>query len=167
MSRPVSAPAMPSSPWTVTPSIPSLRCWRTCRRARASRLSLVVLRNGVPVQMTAHPAKLDTAWKLGFATVPIPFRNEPLPLTKATAKSIAFCADNSFLIAEVLQRILPAEYRFRSFRACGHCPHGRRSGRDEGVVPQVRPGRRNQPQPRHPQPASLSDSRWRNDPACC
>ena len=70
------------------------------------QLSLVVLRNGAPVQMTAYPAKLDTAYKLGFATVPIPYRNEPLPLTRAISKSTAFCADNSFLIAEVLQRIM-------------------------------------------------------------
>jgi regulator of sigma E protease len=68
-------------------------------------LSLVVMRNGSPVQMTAHPAKLDTAYKLGFATVPIPFRNDPLPLSRAFSKSTAFCADNSFLIVEVLQRI--------------------------------------------------------------
>ena len=68
-------------------------------------LSLVVLRNGAPVHMVAHPAKLDTGWKLGFATVPVPFRNDPLPLTKAFSKSTEFCADNSFLIVEVLQRI--------------------------------------------------------------
>jgi len=69
-------------------------------------LSLVVTRNGISLPpIVAHPAKLDTNWKLGFATVPIPFRNDPLPFVKATTKSIAFCKDNSFLIVEVLQRI--------------------------------------------------------------
>jgi regulator of sigma E protease len=69
-------------------------------------LSLVVVRNGVALApIVAHPAKLDTAWKLGFATVPVPFRNDPLPLTAAFAKSTTFCKDNSFLIVEVLQRL--------------------------------------------------------------
>ena len=69
-------------------------------------LTLVVLRNGVTLPpMVAHPAKLDASWKLGFATVPFPFRNDPLSLPKATAKSLAFCKDNSTLIVEVLQRL--------------------------------------------------------------
>jgi regulator of sigma E protease len=68
-------------------------------------LSLVVLRNGSTVQMTAYPAKLDTSFKLGFATIPVPYRTAPLPLSKAFSKSTAFCADNSFLIVEMLQRI--------------------------------------------------------------
>jgi len=69
-------------------------------------LSLVVVRNGVALApIVAHPAKLDTAWKLGFATVPVPFRTDPLPLTAAFTKSTTFCKDNSFLIVEVLQRL--------------------------------------------------------------
>jgi regulator of sigma E protease len=68
-------------------------------------LALVVLRNGATLNMVAHPAKLDTSYKLGFATTPIPLRNDPLPLAAAARKSTAFCKDNSFLIAEVLQRI--------------------------------------------------------------
>jgi regulator of sigma E protease len=68
-------------------------------------LSLVVLRNGSALNLVAHPAKLDTSYKLGFATAPIPFRNDPLPLASAARKSTAFCKDNSFLIVEVLQRI--------------------------------------------------------------
>ncbi len=52
-----------------------------------------------------RPTKLDSGWKLGFAPVPIPFRNNPLPLNKAVDKSTAFCADNSTLIVEVLGRI--------------------------------------------------------------
>ncbi len=69
-------------------------------------LSLVVVRNGIALApIVAHPAKLDTAWKLGFATVPVPFRTDPLPLTAAFTKSTTFCKDNSFLIVEVLQRL--------------------------------------------------------------
>src|ERR1035438_4085240 len=34
------------------------------------------------------------------------FRNNPLPIGKAVAKSTAFCADNSFLIVDVLGRLL-------------------------------------------------------------
>jgi regulator of sigma E protease len=70
-------------------------------------VSLVVVRNGVTQPpMVAHPAKLDTSWKLGFATVPIPMRRDPIPLNKALDKSTTFCADNSFLIFEVLGRLV-------------------------------------------------------------
>ena len=69
-------------------------------------LALVVLRNGAPLSLTAHPAKLDTAWKLGFGTVSIPYRNNPLSLRQAAVKSTSFCTDNSLLIVEVLQRLL-------------------------------------------------------------
>ena len=69
-------------------------------------MSVVLLRNGVslpPVQI--QPAKLDAGWKLGFAASAIPVRNEPLPLPMAVSKSKAFCADNSFLIVDVLGRL--------------------------------------------------------------
>src|ERR1019366_9731886 len=69
-------------------------------------LALAVLRNGATLQLVAHPAKLDAnGYKLGFVTVPVPFRNSPLPAGKAVAKATTFCAENSFLIVEVLQRI--------------------------------------------------------------
>jgi regulator of sigma E protease len=71
-------------------------------------ISLTVVRNGVVLPpIVAHPAKIDSSgWKLGFAPVPIPFRHLRLPLNEAIAKSADFCADNSFLIVEVLGRIL-------------------------------------------------------------
>ena len=69
-------------------------------------VALVLVRNGATLPpMVVHPAKLDTGWKLGFAPVPIPFRNNPLSFVKAVNKSEAFCVDNSFLIVEVLGRI--------------------------------------------------------------
>ena len=69
-------------------------------------INLTVQRNGAAVQMVAHPAKLDAnGWKLGFAPVMPPQRDNPLPLGQAVTKATNFCADNSFLIVEVLQRI--------------------------------------------------------------
>lgn len=70
-------------------------------------IALNVLRNGTTVQMVATPAKIDgsSSYKLGFATVPVPYRTSPLPVRQALAKSTTFCADNSFLIVEVLHRI--------------------------------------------------------------
>jgi regulator of sigma E protease len=69
-------------------------------------MSLVLLRNGVSLPpVVAHPAKLDTGWKLGFVAAAIPFRSDPLPLNKAVSKSTAFCSDNSFLIVDVLGRL--------------------------------------------------------------
>jgi regulator of sigma E protease len=68
-------------------------------------ITLNVLRNGAPIALVAHPAKLDTSWKLGFVSKAIPLDNQPLPLGKAALKSREFCADNAFLIVEVLRRI--------------------------------------------------------------
>jgi regulator of sigma E protease len=68
-------------------------------------VTLKVLRNGAQLTMVAHPAKLDTSWKMGFQSMPIPLQTEPLPLGKAAVKSKQFCADNAFLIVEVLRRI--------------------------------------------------------------
>jgi regulator of sigma E protease len=69
-------------------------------------IDLTVSRNGATLQIVAHPAKLDAnGYKLGFASVFPPFREDPLPLGKAFNKATKFCADNSLLIVEVLQRI--------------------------------------------------------------
>jgi regulator of sigma E protease len=68
-------------------------------------VTLGVVRDGSSLSMAAHPAKLDTGWKLGFVSKAIPLRNEPLPVNRALAKSTSFCADNSLLIFEVLGRL--------------------------------------------------------------
>jgi regulator of sigma E protease len=68
-------------------------------------ISLVVLRNGASIPMVAYPAKLDASWKLGFVTVPTPYRHDPLPLNKAVSDATRFCADGSLLVVEMLQRI--------------------------------------------------------------
>ncbi|MGA2349216.1 MAG: RIP metalloprotease RseP [Terracidiphilus sp.] len=70
-------------------------------------ISLVVLRNGVALPpVIAHPAKLDTGWKLGFVVPATPYHSQPLPLGKATAKSRQFCVDSSMLVVQMLQRII-------------------------------------------------------------
>jgi regulator of sigma E protease len=69
-------------------------------------ITLIVVRNGVALApIVAHPAKLDNGWKLGFVPVPSPTRRDPLPLKTSVMKSSQFCADNSTLLVQVLQRI--------------------------------------------------------------
>jgi regulator of sigma E protease len=68
-------------------------------------MTLTVLRNGATMQITASPTKLDSEWKLGFATTPVPFRDEPLSLPGAWTKSLRFFKNNTLLVGEVLQRL--------------------------------------------------------------
>jgi regulator of sigma E protease len=73
---------------------------------KGAPISLVVLRNGVTLPpILAHPAKLDTGYKLGFVVVPVPLRHDPLGARMAAVKSTHFCADGSLLIVQMLQRI--------------------------------------------------------------
>ena len=73
---------------------------------KGTPITLTVQRNNATIQMVARPAKLDgSSWKLGFAAVLPPVRDNPLPFGQALNKATGFCADNSFLIVEVLQRI--------------------------------------------------------------
>ncbi len=68
-------------------------------------MTLEVLRKGATLQIPATPAKLDTMWKLGFAAVSPPIREEPLHLLPAVRKSVGFFKNNSLLVGEVLQRL--------------------------------------------------------------
>jgi regulator of sigma E protease len=68
-------------------------------------MTLQVLRKGATVEITAAPAKLDTEWKLGFAAVPVPIRDEPLSLPSAWNKSLGFFRNNALLVGEVLERL--------------------------------------------------------------
>jgi len=68
-------------------------------------MTLAVARKGSTITMTATPAKLDTEWKLGFATVPTPIRDEPLSPLSAWNRSFAFFKNNALLVGEVLQRL--------------------------------------------------------------
>jgi len=68
-------------------------------------LTLTLLRNGSTLQIVATPTKLDTMWKLGFSSVPMPIKEEPLPMGKAAGKSLAFFKNNSLLVGEVVQRL--------------------------------------------------------------
>ena len=68
-------------------------------------IELEVLRQGKTVSMTVTPAKMGTNWMLGFATIPPPYEERPLPLGEAWAKSANFCKQNSLLIFDVLGRL--------------------------------------------------------------
>jgi regulator of sigma E protease len=68
-------------------------------------LNLTVLRNGQTLNLTGHPTKLDTGYKLGFTVASPPFRNQPLPFGQAVAKSNQFFNQNAFIIFEVLERL--------------------------------------------------------------
>jgi regulator of sigma E protease len=68
-------------------------------------LELDVLRNGATLELTATPEKMDTRYLLGFMTVPIPIRDEPLSLPSAWSKSTAFVENNSLMVVEVLDRL--------------------------------------------------------------
>jgi regulator of sigma E protease len=73
-------------------------------------LALTVLRNGQTLHLVATPAKLDTDWKLGFAAVLPPFRDQPLSVDKAAGRSLAFCKQNSTLVLEVLRRLFTRRF---------------------------------------------------------
>jgi len=75
-------------------------------------MTLVVSRKGTTVTLTATPAKLDTNWKLGFAAVPTPIRDEPLSLPSAWGKSLVFFRNNALLVGEVLQRLFTHRLSF-------------------------------------------------------
>jgi regulator of sigma E protease len=69
-------------------------------------ITLTTLRNGATISLVAYPYKLNGHdWMLGFVLVPTPFRSQPLPIGQAVNKAEGFCADNSMLIFEVLQRL--------------------------------------------------------------
>jgi regulator of sigma E protease len=71
-----------------------------------SPVTLRILRNGATQDLVATPIKLDgNIYQLGFSRAAYATRTNPLPLRQAVSKSTSFCADNSFLIVEVLQRI--------------------------------------------------------------
>jgi regulator of sigma E protease len=69
-------------------------------------LALTVLRKGATLQLVATPGKLDsTSWKLGFAPVPTPIRDEPLSLASAGGKSLVYFKTNALLVGEILERL--------------------------------------------------------------
>jgi regulator of sigma E protease len=83
-----------------TPSLLAYMQWD-----QGKPMALVVQRNGATVDLTATPAKLDTAYKLGFAPKLVPIRDEPLPLGAAWNKSALFFKNNALLVGEVLERL--------------------------------------------------------------
>lgn len=84
-------------------SVDSLLAYMQYQRGKP--MTLEVLRNGAAMQMTATPAKLDTSWKLGFGTEPLPYHDQPLALGAAWSKSLGFCKENSWVVGTMLQRL--------------------------------------------------------------
>jgi regulator of sigma E protease len=69
-------------------------------------VTLTVTRNGVTqTPIVIHPVKEAEGWRMGFASVPVPFGSHPLPLNAAFRKAGKFCKNSSSLIVEVLGRI--------------------------------------------------------------
>ena len=67
---------------------------------------LTVTRSGQTLApMVVHPTMIDSAWRLGILEADPPGHPDPMPFLKAVSKSKEFCADNSFLIVEVLGRL--------------------------------------------------------------
>ncbi len=89
-------------------------------------LALGVDRAGKTIAMTATPTKLDSRWMLGFSTNPIAFRDQPLHFGAAWKKSVAFCADNSVLVFDVLERLLT--HRFSATELAGPVGIARMAG---------------------------------------
>jgi regulator of sigma E protease len=73
-------------------------------------VTLTVTRNGATLPpIVVHPSMQDSQWRLGFrpgqpAFPPVSF--QPMSFSDAMAESRDFCAENSLLIVEVLQKLL-------------------------------------------------------------
>jgi len=73
---------------------------------QAKPVSVVLERDGKalpPIQI--DPAHMQGAWVLGFDSKGLAMRDNPLGLGRGTAHATRFCADNSFLILEVVERL--------------------------------------------------------------
>jgi regulator of sigma E protease len=73
-------------------------------------VALTVRRNGSILPPTVvYPTQQDSQWRLGFMAVPPndpPMRRLPLSISAAIGESRDFCAENSLLIVDVLQKLL-------------------------------------------------------------
>jgi regulator of sigma E protease len=73
-------------------------------------VTLTVRRNGAILPPTVvYPTQQDSQWRLGFMAVPPsdpPMRRLPLSFSAAIGESRDFCAENSLMIVNVLQKLL-------------------------------------------------------------
>jgi regulator of sigma E protease len=73
-------------------------------------VTLSIKRNGAILPpIVVYPSRQDSQWRLGFMAVPPvdpPMRKMPLSISAAIAESRDFCAENSLLIVDVLQKLL-------------------------------------------------------------
>jgi regulator of sigma E protease len=73
-------------------------------------VTLTVRRNGTIIPpIVVYPTQQDSEWRLGFMAVPPndpPMRRLPLSFSAALGEARDFCAENSLLIVDVLQKLL-------------------------------------------------------------
>lgn len=73
-------------------------------------ITLTVVRNGATLPpVVVHPYTQDSQWRLGFIPAQpadVPVRIQPMSVSTAFAASKDFCAQNSVLIVNVLQKLL-------------------------------------------------------------
>jgi regulator of sigma E protease len=73
-------------------------------------VTLTVKRNGAQLPpVVVHPFEQDSQWRIGFMAVPPadpPMQARPLSFSSAVAESGDFCGENSFLIVDVLHKLL-------------------------------------------------------------
>jgi regulator of sigma E protease len=73
-------------------------------------VTLTVAHKGAaPAPLVVHPSIQESQWRLGFMpVVPAspPTHIQPMPLSGAVSKSEEFCAENSLLVVEVLQKLV-------------------------------------------------------------
>ena len=117
-----------------------------------------------PLKLTRQARIRDgsSAFKLS----PLPSASNRCPSARRGSNPLSFCKDNSILIVEVLKRLFT--HKVSVSQLSGPVGIARMAGQAaemKGWYAQVRPGRRDQPQPRHPQPAAVPHPRRRHDPA--
>ena len=73
-------------------------------------VTLTIERKGVTLQpIEIHPYRQDGGWRLGFLPAGpenVPVRAEPMDFASAVGESRDFCAENSLLIVNVLEKLL-------------------------------------------------------------
>jgi regulator of sigma E protease len=76
---------------------------------RGAPVNLTVTRNGVPIPpIIVRPTLQDNQWRIGFSYIPPddpPSRDQPMPLARAMDAAREFCAGNSMLIVDTLEKI--------------------------------------------------------------
>ena len=76
------------------------------RDSQGNPVSVVLERDGTILPpFEVHPPQMQGNWMLGFDWIPPAMHDDPLGLARGVSRSAGFCADNSFLIIEVIERL--------------------------------------------------------------